>query len=106
MNRISSLGSSPPEIGSGLAMRNKNLHRNRDEDDRRKSDVLTVEAQSILRRDVLSLWETPTGGTIYRRGKPPPSRTSGKVHLTTADLPSSCDISGDVKACKGEEGEQ
>ena len=36
MNGVSSLGTSPSEIGSGLAMRNKTLQRSREEDDRRK----------------------------------------------------------------------
>ena len=90
-------------------MRNKNLHRNRDEDDRKK------------------LWSTHCGGSKHTKEgcfkplgypewwddlqkkkaatKATASRTGGKAHLITADLPSSCDMSGNVKGCKGEEGD-
>ena len=42
MNGVSSLETSPSEIGSGLAMRNKTLQRNRAEDDRRKTPTYSL----------------------------------------------------------------
>ena len=35
--------------------------------------------------------------------KAPTNGTGSKVHLTTVDQPSSCDMSGSVKGYKGEE---
>ena len=84
MNGVSSLGTSPSEIGSGLATRNKAEKRMTGEN----SDALTVVVPGIQRRDASNLWGTPSGGMIYRKGKPPPRhRQAGLAARLTLVLP-------------------
>ena len=52
------------------------------------SGSLTVEGPDIQRRDASNLWDTPSGRTIYRKGKSPPRhRQAGPVARLTLALP-------------------
>ena len=108
MNGVSSLGTSPSEIGSVLAMRNKTLQRNREEDDRRKLRCTHCGGSRHTKEECFKLvGYSDWWNDLQKRKaatKAPASRTGGKAYLTTADQPSSCVESGKVRGCsKGEE---
>ena len=110
MNSVSSLGTSPSEIGSGLVMRNKKPHRNRDEDDRIKLRCTHCGGSRHAKEGCFKLVGYPDWWDDLQKRKAatkaPASQTGGKAYLTIADQPSSCEESGNVKGCsKGDGGE-
>ncbi|XP_057543943.1 uncharacterized protein LOC130823341 [Amaranthus tricolor] len=72
MNGLSSLGTNPSDIGSGLATRNKAFQKSREEDDRSKLRCTHCGGSRHIRKDASRLWDTLSGGTIYRNSGPPP----------------------------------
>ena len=108
MNDVSSLGTGPLEIGSGLAMRNKALQRNREEEDRRILRCTHCGGSRHTKEGCFKLVGYPDWWDDLQKRKAAtkaPARPTGdKAYLTLADQPSSCVDSGKVRGCsKGEE---
>ena len=108
MTGVSSLGTNPSEIGSGLATRNKTFQKSREEDDRRKLRCTHCGGSRHTKDGCFKLVGYPDWWDDLQKRKAatkaPASRTGGKAHLTTADQPgTSCKKSGKGSDwCKGE----
>ena len=108
MNGVSSLGTSPPEIGSGLAARNKPFQRSREEDDRRNLRCTHCGGSRHTKEGCFKLvgyleWLDD----LQKRKtatKTLASRTGGKANLSTTDQPA-CLKSGEVRGWSKGEGE-
>ena len=109
MNGVSSLGTSPSEIGSVLAMRNKTLQRNREEDDRRKLRCTHCGGSRHTKEGCFKLVGYPDWWNDLQKRKAatkaPARPIGGQAYLTTANQPSSCVESGEVRGCSKGEGE-
>ena len=94
MNGVSSPGTRPSEIGSGLATRNKPFQRSREEDDRRKLRCTHCGGFRHTKEGCFKLVGYPEWWDDLQKRraatKAPANRTGGKANLSTADQPTSC----------------
>ncbi|XP_057536699.1 uncharacterized protein LOC130814596 [Amaranthus tricolor] len=99
MTGVSSLGTNPSEIGSGLATRNKTFQKSREEDDQRKLRCTHCGVSRHTKEGCFKIVGYPEWWDDLQKRraatKAPASRTGGKAHLTAADQPdTSCSKSG------------
>lgn len=103
MNGVSSLGSGPSEIGSGLAMQSKHPQRSREEEDRRKLRCCHYGGSKHTKESCFEIVGYSEWWDDFQRRraatKVPASRTGDKAHLTTAEPPSSHTYSGKGVGC-------
>ncbi|XP_057540796.1 uncharacterized protein LOC130818653 [Amaranthus tricolor] len=109
MTGVSSPGTSPSEIGSGLSTRNKPFQRTREDDDRRKLRCTHCGGSRHTKEGCFKLVGYPEWWDDLQKRraatKAPASRTGGKANLSTTDQPTSCQNSGELGEWRTEEGE-